>query len=142
MSGVVAVDIDAKELDEVIAEYAERGGDLTGVMAIIAEDLAAAVADMYQTSGHGQWPPLAEATIARRRMGSARPMVDTGVLMRSTVAASGADFAEAYTAIEYVRFHLEGGPVIPKRNPFDLPEDVYDEAVDLILAHIAGEAAA
>jgi len=139
MSGVVSVEFDAREIGEVLEGFASRGGDLSSVMGVIAEDLAAAVSDMYQTSGHGAWPPLAESTVRRRRGGSSRPMIDTGVLSRSTVVDSGADYAEAYTAIDYVRYHLEGGPVIPKRNPFELDDSVYDEAVELILAHVAAE---
>lgn len=140
--GFFQVELDGGELDEVLEALGRAGGDLSTPMAIIAEDLVAAVSDMYETSGHGNWPPLAESTIQSRRGGSGqghKPMVDTGRLAASTEANHGSDFAEASTNVDYVRFHLDGGPIIPKRNPFEIPEHVFDDAVDYLLEWIVNQ---
>jgi phage gpG-like protein len=158
-------------------------------MDICAQILSGGVSDMYDSSGHGAWPELAESTKAARRGASQReqaaaawddtiaslqqsltrrmtqgrrnkvvgklararvaqskarkggdkPLVDSGVLSGSTEAASGTDWAMASTGQDYIKYHLDGGPIIPRRNPFDLPDEVIDECVDAILAHIAEE---
>lgn len=138
-----SVEADAKGLDQILEALGRKGDDLSPIMAVIAEDLVAAVSDMYDTTGHGQWPPLAESTIQARRGGpgqaSFKPMLDTGRLAASTSAHHGPDFAEASTNVDYVRFHLDGGPVIPKRNPFEIPDEHFDEAADAILSYILDE---
>jgi phage gpG-like protein len=137
------VEMDSPEIDELLDDLGAKGANLAPVMAIIAEDLVAAVSDMYETQGHGTWPPLAPSTIAKRRgSGSGQstfnPMQDSGRLAGSTEPNHGPDFAEATTNVDYVRFHLDGGPIIPKRNPFEIPESHYDEAVETILDYVIG----
>jgi phage gpG-like protein len=132
------VAVDASEIIEIIDDFQERGGNLEPVMAIIAEDLVSAVSDRYESEGDGQWPPHATSTLRKRRGGGrgAKLMQDTGVLAGSTEPNYGSDFAEATTGVEYIVYHLDGGPVIPKRNPFDLEEDVFDEAVETLLEYV------
>jgi phage gpG-like protein len=132
------VQVDASEIVELIEYYEERGGNLEPVMAVIAEDLVGEVNDMYESEGRGQWPPHAASTLRKRRGGGrgARLMQDTGVLAASTEPNYGSDFAEATTGVEYIVYHLDGGPVIPQRNPFDLEEDVFDAAVDTLLEYV------
>jgi len=132
------VETDASEILDLIEDFEERGGNLEPVMAVIAEDFVTAVSDMYDTEGRGKWPPHAASTLRKRRAGGkgARLMQDTGVLAASTEPNYGPDFAEATTGVEYVVFHLDGGPIIPERNPFDLEEDVFETAVGTLLEYI------
>ena len=145
MAGSVVFDVtfDATEVVDALRGYRERGGDLSPVMQAISELLAGAVSDNYDTSGQGQWKPLAESTLAKRRGGGrgAKPLVDTGILSGSTEAHSGAAFAEATTGQDYIKYHLDGGPIIPRRNPFDVPDDVIEEAAAMVVDHILGDAA-
>jgi phage gpG-like protein len=139
---VVDVTFTSPELEAALREYREAGADLSPCMAIIAENLAGAVSDMYDSSGHGAWKALAPSTLAKRRGGGrgAKPLVDSGILSGSTESNSGADFAEATTGQEYIKYHLDGGPIIPRRNPFDLPDEVIEEAAELVVNHILGNA--
>jgi len=132
------VSVDASEILGLIEVYEERGGNLEPVMAVIAEDFVSAVNDEYDTEGRGKWPPHAASTLRKRRAGGkgARLMQDTGVLAASTEPNYGPNFAEATTGVEYIVFHLDGGPIIPQRNPFDLEEDVFETAVDTLLEYV------
>lgn len=125
-------------LDELLERIEKRGVDPSPIMAAIAEDLVAAVSDQYESGGGGAWPPHAPSTLRKRRGGGqgARLLMDTGVLAASTAADSGRDFAEAFTGVDYLKFHLEGGPIIPKRNPFEVPDEVFDEAIHSILDYV------
>lgn len=130
-----SVEVDTSELRARVAEFAKRGQNLEPIMQVIAEDLVAAVSDEFETDGHGKWPPHAASTVKRRRGGGsgAKLLQDTGVLASSVEPRWGPDFAEAGTGVPYVVYHLEGGPVIPRRNPFDVPDDVYDDAEETLL---------
>lgn len=134
--GMFDVATDASELVELLTAFEKRGGDLSPILAVIAEDLVTAVSDRYDSEGGGEWPPHAPSTTAKRRGGGGRLLQDTGVLAASTEARSGQDFAEATTGVDYIVYHLDGGPIIPKRNPFELGDDVFDAAVDEILAYV------
>ena len=138
MAELFDVTIDASEIVEQIEYFEERGGNLEPVMAVIAEILVEGVNDQYDTEGGGRWPPHAASTLRKRRGGGrgARLMQDTGVLAASTEPNYGSDFAEATTGVEYIVYHLDGGPIIPQRNPFDLEDDVFDEAVETLLEYV------
>jgi phage gpG-like protein len=55
---------------------------------------------------------------------------------------AGADYAEVASDTEYAVFHVSSAPRsrIPLRNFFDLPEQVYEDAVDAVLAYVAEHA--
>lgn len=135
---------DVSELEAYLGELAERGTNLTPIMAVIADDLVAAVNDRYESEGDGEWPPHAESTLRKRRGGGrgAKLLQDTGILAGSTAADYGADFAEAFSGVDYLKYHLEGGPIIPKRNPFELRDEVYDEASQTLINYIVEGAGA
>jgi len=133
--GVFDARVDAHELIDLLTGFEKRGGDLSEIMAVIAEDLVSAVSDRYDSEGDGQWPPHAPSTL-RSRGGGAKLLQDTGVLAASTEANSGPDFAEATTGVSYIVYHLDGGPIIPKRNPFEIDDSVFDEAVETLLDFI------
>ena len=138
------VTIDASDIVDQIDEFRERGGNLAPIMAVIAEDLVSGVSDQYETEGGGRWPPHKVWSrgwkTGRGGRGGARQthklMQDTGVLAGSTEPNYGADFAEATTGVEYIVYHLDGGPIIPKRNPFEIEDEVFDEAVETLLEYV------
>ena len=107
---------------------------MSPTMAIVAESLVAAVSDEFESAGRGRWEPLAESTLKRRRGSEAQILKDTGRFAGSIQADSGADFAEAATDVSYAVFHVSDEPrtVIPLRNPFDIPDEVLEEANVLI----------
>ena len=130
------VRVDVSEVTRVIDHYIALGGDLSPAMAIIAQDLVAAVEEQYETEGEGNWDPLAEATLRGRRGGIGKILQDTGIMAGSTAPHHGDFYAEASSDVPYLAFHVEGGEHLPKRNPFELPERVYDEAALTVLEHI------
>lgn len=111
--------------------------DLTPVMASAAEGLVAEVSDRFDSEGDGEWPPLAASTLARRRQKQPKILQATGRLAKSIRAFFGPDWAEAATDVSYVVYHLEGGPVIPKRNPFEITEDAWKRVEDGIAEDVA-----
>lgn len=127
--------VDFSELEELVESMGDRvTAGMSQTMATIADMLVTAVSDRYDTTGDGQWPPNAPSTIKKK--GSSKPMIDNSILANSTEAKSGKDFAEASTGVAYVVFHLEGGPVIPKRNPFELADEALDEVEDFYVEEV------
>jgi phage gpG-like protein len=133
------VELDTAQLAAALAGFADRAEDLSEPMSVIAESLVTAVQDKFEQSGPG-WPDLAESTKQQRRGSEYQILVDTGVLSGSIAGESGKDFAEVGTSVEYAKYHVSAEPrtKIPLRDFFDLPDDVYEDAADTILAHIAG----
>lgn len=116
--------------------------DLTPAMRIVSEMLVAAVNDEFETGGQGKWAPLAESTLRQRRGSTAQILVDTGRMAGGIHGEAGADYAEVASDTEYAVFHVSSAPRsrIPLRNFFDLPEQVYEDAVDAVLAYVAEHA--
>lgn len=127
-------DVDASDLSAVLEAYAANARDLSPAMAVVAEMLVAEVNDKFQAEGPG-WPGLAKSTIAKRRGSVAQILQDTGRLAASIHGTSGPDFAEASTDVSYAVFHVSDGArtKIPLRDFFDLPDRVYDDALEIIL---------
>jgi phage gpG-like protein len=140
MSGV-EVSVDARELQALLKKKAAAVADLSPTMAVIAEQLVAAVNDEFETAGHGKWPPLAESTLRGRRGSAAQILVDTGRFAASIRADSGPNFAEAATDVSYAVYHVSDAPrsVIPLRNPFDVPDAVLDAAMQTVVEAITAE---
>ena len=136
-----SVDFTSAELEAALKPFLERGGNLLPAMDIVAASLVTAVGDMFETSGHGTWKALAPSTLARRRGdgSSNKPLYDTTILATSVHGESGSDYAEASTGEDYIKYHLDGGPIIPRRNPFDVPDSVMDEAAETIVNYILGQ---
>lgn len=140
MSSYFEVEADTREIEKALSRFRARGGDLSSTMAVIAEDLVAAVSDEFESAGRGNWPALAESTLKGRRGSGAQILVDTGRLAGSIQPDSGPDWAEAATDVSYAVYHVSDAPrtKIPLRNFFDLPEEVFDRASDTIAAELAG----
>lgn len=139
MGGMFEATLDATALGKILKRMGAKPADLTPTMAVVAEQLVAAVNDEFATAGHGKWPPHAESTLRRRRGHGGQLLQDTGALAGSIREEHGADFALATTDKFYAVFHVSDAPrtIIPLRNFFDVPSDVYDEAAITILAALA-----
>lgn len=136
MPGLFEVDFDTTEMTKVFARMDRRSRVAQpGIMKVVAEMLVTEVSDRYDDEGGGEWEELTLETI--RRKGSSQIMFDKGVLSGSTKARSGSDFAEAGTSVAYVVFHLDGGPIMPRRNPFELGDDAFQRIEDFIVGELA-----
>ncbi len=129
------VQVDPTDLLEVLERKGRATEVLAPTFAIVAEDFVAAVVDRIDSQGDGAWPPNAPSTIDQK--GSAAPMIDTGQLRSSIRAESGKDWAMASTSTAYIVFHLDGGDLIPRRNPFDIGEQHWEDAAQLIADAVA-----
>lgn len=141
---------DTDELVSVLESLERQGASLSHLTPQIAHILVGAVERQFETEGEGHdklaehfgqsgWPPHAPSTLAKRlkKGGTPRLMQDTGVLAGSISPEHGDEFAVAYTNVPYIRYHLRGGPIIPKRNPFEIEEEhVLRETIDLLLAQV------
>ncbi len=132
------VEVDASELIRLLDGFEQRGGNIGPTMAIIANDLVTAVDDQFQTEGGGDWPGFAESTLRTRAGGTL--LQDDGILAGSIEPNSGARFAEASTGVAYAVHHIFGAPKasIPARNFFDIDDDVFEAAAELIAQTVAG----
>jgi phage gpG-like protein len=134
--------IDSRDVERVLEDFEENAQDLSETMAVVSELLVAAVSDRYESQGGGEWPGLADATIAKRRKGEGGTKIlqDTGAMAGSTEASHGSDWAQAATGVEYALHHVFGAPKanIPKRNPFEIDERYFDEAAELIVLGVLG----
>lgn len=133
------VTLDTRELAAALSQFVDRAQDLSEPMATIAEMMVTAVQDKFDTGGPG-WQDLADSTKQQRRGSEYQILVDTGILSGSIAGDSGKDFAEVGTSVEYAVYHVSAEPrsKIPLRDFFDLPQDVYDDAVDIIIDYLAG----
>lgn len=124
------VKVDASALEDLanaIGDAAERAADLTPVTKPAAERLRGIITLSFsQSKGpNGEaWRPLAPSTVERRRKGSSKPLIDTG-LLRKSIAVKGekqaVTFGVSGSANQYAPFHQFGTKRIPRR-PF-LPTD-------------------
>jgi phage gpG-like protein len=131
--------VSTAELVQLTKTFERRGKNLSAITPVIAEMLFTAVHDRFDAEGPG-WPPMAESTKAKRRGRTGHKLLqDTGNLITSVHGEHGPDWAMAATNVPYVRYHLHGGPVIPKRNPFEVRESIADDVVDLMLSHLVAE---
>lgn len=133
------VTVDASDVEEKLKAFEKRAGDLSPTMAIIAEMLVSGVNDEFDSEGQGDWPALALST--RRRGGATTKILQNlGVFAGSIRPDSDQDSADASTGVDYAVHHVFGAPKahIPQRNPFEIDETIFDDAVELILERIVG----
>lgn len=127
------------ELELLMRSFERRGKSLGQITPVIAEMLVTAVHDVFEAEGPG-WKRHAASTLAKRRGRTGHKLLqDSGHLITSVHGEHGSDWAMAATNVPYVRYHLEGGEIIPKRNPFEIPESISDDVVDLMLSHLVSE---
>lgn len=53
------------------------------MLKVMAQRLVAYIAEQFESDGQGRWAPLAESTVAKRRLGSNRPLQNTGEYRKS-----------------------------------------------------------
>lgn len=73
----------------LLAQLANRAGSLQDPLGSFATNVQTRVALGFRASTDpwgGAWQPLAAITVARRRRGSSKPLVDTGELSRTATA--------------------------------------------------------
>jgi phage gpG-like protein len=84
----------------------QRMADVTPALETCGAYLEAQVLDEFATAGHGALAPLSPSTIAQRRRGSDRPLLDTGMLRASTQRGGGENvFDLRATRLEYGSAH-------------------------------------
>lgn len=134
--------LEPSDLTAQLDALEKRGTSAAPVMAVIAEMLVSRVSDEFETAGHGKWKKLSASTLAKRRKQGkgAQILKDTGVAAASVRQEATATSAEASTDVAYMVYHCSDAPrsIIPLRNPFDIPDEAFDEATDLLLAFVAG----
>jgi phage gpG-like protein len=113
-----------------------------GALKAAAEELVSGVIEEFQTAGGGDWEPLAESTLAKRRGTEAQILVDTARFRNSIEPLVENGEAAAVTDVEYAVYHVSSEPryVIPLRNPFDVAPEVIDAALAILVEAIVAEA--
>lgn len=134
---MASIDVDDAQLRAALQLLQAKGDDLTPSMQVIADMLVAGVQDQFDSQGGGAWPGFADSTLRRRSGGVL--LQDTGRFAGSIRAKYGADFAEATTDVSYAVHHVYGAPKanLPRRDPFDIDEDVFEDAADYILEQVS-----
>ncbi len=130
--------VDAGELLKLIQSLGKASDALEPTMAVAAEMLVAEVQDRWRNAGDGEWPALSPATLEKRRGTIAQILQDTGRGIGSVQAAHGADYAEAASDVDYMKYHCGDGPrtKIPKRDPFDLSDAAQERVMEYVLADV------
>ena len=78
----IAIEIKDEIVRRLIGQLAERMEDLSEPMNAIGVYIVKRARERFEKSGPG-WPPLSPRTVAKRRKGSSKPLIDTGRLMAS-----------------------------------------------------------
>jgi len=128
----VAIDIaegTMPKLAEHIASIRARLVDLETIMKRQALLLSTIIDDSFQNSrsplGEG-WAPLADSTVAKRRKGSSKPLVDTAQLRQASFASakdSAIVFGTSGAPSKYGVFHVTGTKNMPRRAYLPLSEN-------------------
>lgn len=101
---MLKIDIDDREVLDVLAQLQRRAADLSPVMRNIAQALESETEGNFQNQrgAGGGWPALKPATVRERQRqgyGGASPILQrTGALARSIESRYGPAFAEAGTS--------------------------------------------
>lgn len=128
-------EIDASEFATAVRLYEQRAERIDRLLGPIAQELAATVSDVFEAEGP-DWEPLAESTLEQRRGSDAKILQDTGQLVGSVLTRYSLNYAEAYSPVEYAKFHATGTGRMPQRNPFDpgpFERALLDRVEDMIL---------
>lgn len=139
MSAFAEVTLDNADVEKLFDHWIARGHNPRALMQVVADMLVGGVQDNFETGGHGTWEGLAESTKRKRRGSTAQLLVDAGVMSGSIAGDAGDDWAEAATGDAKAVYHVSDAPrsVIPLRDFFDLPEQVYDDITEYLLEELA-----
>ena len=120
----IRMDLEASDLERLrgqIADIAKRAKDMQKPLRVRAEALRGVILESFtksQSPTGETWKPLAASTVERRRKGSSKPLVDTGLLRGSITAEAGKTsirFGVAGAAAKYGKAHQFGGGKVPRR---------------------------
>jgi len=101
----------ADEAAARLEAIAARLRDISPVMQVIAADTMTVIDDSFAGSRSpdgSAWAPLAPSTVARRRLGSSTPLVDTGRLRSSMFARANPRGLQFGTNVTYAAPHQIG----------------------------------
>lgn len=136
------VTTDTSELERELKKYGKRVDDIGELMPVLAEIYVAHVQERWDSAGNGEWPPLAESTLRKRRKRGlgAEILKNSGAAAGSVEADYGADYAGASTSVGYMVFHVSDQPrtIIPLRNPFDVEEAAWPDVQTTIQDYLEG----
>lgn len=146
----VKLGFDFSELNQVMEDFVRRGGNMSEVNPVIAEDILAEVITQFEKQAgftQGPWPELADGTLAARRQSQDPQMLkDTDNMFGSLTAFSDDELAEAYTNVPYSKYHVsdeprqkgaDGNDILPRRDFTDIDmEGVVDRATELMLSEM------
>lgn len=146
MAEATSVKVEMTEIARWLRDLATRGRNLKEINRSLALILVEQVDENFATAGHGSWPPLAEATLAKRRKGGAgaQILVDTGRLAASINPANietADDYIEVFTNVRYAKYHVSPLPrrKIPLRDFLAIDMDAFmQEALEILIEEIAG----
>lgn len=96
-----------REIDAAIA----RARDLTPVLTVAAADTKTLIDDAFDGSHSPdgtRWAPLSARTVAKRRRGSDKPLVDTEILRNSVTTTARGVVLSFGTNVLYARPHQMG----------------------------------
>lgn len=77
-----------KSLEPRLKDLLEKG-DIETIFKLIGIAGEAQIHEAFASAGFGQWPPLAESTVAQRKNGSSEPLRDTGALEQAITSKVG-----------------------------------------------------
>lgn len=115
----IGVSVEQAGVQRMLQRLGQRARDLSPVLREIGSSVVdeARLGFKASTDPYGQpWKPLKAATIARRRKGSAKPLLDTGRL-RNSIAwqQAGPAAVDIGTSLAYAAIHQFGGQAGRKR---------------------------
>jgi len=146
----IKVDIDDREVEELLSRLRERVEDLTPVMKIIGETVRTSVVRNFEKGGRPDaWQPLAPATLKgeKRGAGILRRRGFAGGLLGSINSKAYKDRAVVGTNKVYGAIHQFGGKAgrghkvtIPARPFLMVQDEDWDEIKEALAGYIFGPA--
>ena len=112
---MISFEIRDAELQQAIARVIDNAKDQTRPLNRASIIMRQSVDKNFRVGGRPKWKPLAASTIKRRRKGSSRPLLNTGIHIRDTIRTE----SDAYSA----RVGPGFGP-IPRVHQFGLNETI------------------
>lgn len=120
VGGIVSVDLSPPMgfIEAQTGRFRQALQDFSGLWVRFAKTMAAIEVERFATAGHGEWPPLAPATlIEKERLGfPPDPLIRTGDLVESLTDAARAARMDPQsmswgTDVPYAQYHQEGGTI-------------------------------
>ncbi len=107
----VTVEINDRQVNAALGKLARTGANLRPVLTSIGEAMVESTKLRFRDShapDGGRWAPLSPVTVALRRKGSSKPLLDTGRLRNSITRAVGVRDVVIGTNVIYAGTHQLG----------------------------------